>query len=265
MNFRVVYALVLRYVYIYRRNKIRLFELFFWPLMHLLVWGNLTKFLQQSGKGDFPQFIAFLLGGMLLWDVLFRAQHGVAISFLEDIWTRNLLNIYVAPVRTVETLMSMFVLGILRVAITVPIMALLAYGFYQFDVLSLNPLLFPYVAVLLLFGWTLGVFANALIIRYGQGAEGLAWAIPFMIQPLAAVFYPVSILPSWLHGVAFSLPCTHVFEGMRAVMKTGVIDFSHVAIAAGLTLVWMILALILFGWTLRHARESGLLTKVASH
>ena len=265
MNYSAIYALVLRYIYIYRRNKIRLFELFFWPFMHLLVWGNLTAYLQQSGGGELPHFIAYLLGGMLLWDVLFRAQHGVAISFLEDIWTRNLLNIYVAPVRTVEMLISMFILGVLRVAFTVPIMAVLAFIFYKFNIFVLNPLLIPYFAILLLFGWVLGIIANALVIRWGQGAEGLAWAIPFMIQPFAAVFYPVSILPSWLHGVAWSLPCTHIFEGMRASMRTGAVEYSHILWATGITLVWMAVALAIFGRTLRHARNSGLLTKVASH
>ena len=98
-SFHTVSALVLRYVFLYTRNPVRFVELIFWPLVDLLVWGFLTIYLKGQGEGDFPTTIVFLIGGMILWDVMFRSQQGVAISFLEDVWTRNLLNIFVAPVR----------------------------------------------------------------------------------------------------------------------------------------------------------------------
>ena len=102
MNFRIVHALLLRYIFLYTRSPVRLVEMVFWPIVDMLVWGFLTVYLRQSTSGEFPHFITFLLGAMILWDILFRAQQGVAISFLEDVWTRNLLNIFVAPVRTLE-------------------------------------------------------------------------------------------------------------------------------------------------------------------
>jgi ABC-2 type transport system permease protein len=111
MNFRIISALVLRYLFLYTRTPMRLIELIFWPLVDLMVWGNLTLFLKDNTSESFGGFLMFLIGGMILWDVLFRAQQGVAISFLEDVWTRNLLNVFVAPVRTTEYVAATFSIG----------------------------------------------------------------------------------------------------------------------------------------------------------
>ena len=122
-SFNTVSALVLRYVFLYTRHPVRFVELIFWPLVDLLVWGFLTIYLQKQRGGGFPTTITFLIGGMILWDVLFRSQQGVAISFLEDVWTRNLLNVFVAPVRTVEYVAATCLVGVLRVGVTLVVLA----------------------------------------------------------------------------------------------------------------------------------------------
>ena len=133
MNPRIISALVLRYAFLYTRNWIRVVELIFWPTMELLVWGFLTTFIERQTTGDFPMFIRFLIGAMIFWDVLFRSQQAVAISFLEDVWTRNLLNVFVAPIRVTEYLAATFAFGMIRVTITVVLLAVLAKLLYAFN------------------------------------------------------------------------------------------------------------------------------------
>ncbi|GAA5131730.1 ABC transporter permease [Luteolibacter yonseiensis] len=263
-SINTVQALVLRYLYLYTRHPIRLVELIFWPLVDLLVWGFLTTYLKGHGEGGFPSSIGFLIGGMILWDVLFRSQQGVAISFLEDVWTRNLLNVFVAPVRTAEYVASTCVVGVLRVGVTLVVLTIVAALAYQFQLTNLGLGLLPFLGNLILFGWFLGMISTALIMRFGQAAESLAWAIPFFIQPLAAVFYPVSVLPSWLQPAAMALPCTPVFEGMRTVLSGKPVPWGNVEHALLLNLVWGAVAAIFFAMNLRHVRKSGLLVKVAT-
>jgi ABC-2 type transport system permease protein len=236
----------------------------FWPMVDILVWGFLTVFLQRSTTGAFPHFITYLLGAMILWDILFRAQQGVAISFLEDVWTRNLLNVFVAPVRTAEYLGATFVVGLMRIAVTATALVAVAWFGYAFNIFRLEWWLLPFFANLLLFGWALGMISTALILRWGQAAESLAWAVPFFIQPVVAVFYPVSALPGWLRPVALAFPPTHVFEGMREVMKTGTMNPTTLAWACALNLLYLALAGGLFAWMLHHIRRRGLLTKFAT-
>jgi ABC-2 type transport system permease protein len=265
MNFRVISALILRYLYLYARTPMRLVELVFWPMVDLLIWGYLTMFIKENTGGDFSQKITFLIGAMILWDVIFRAQQGVAVSFLEDVWTRNLLNVFVAPVRTQDYVAATFGVGLMRIAITVVIMSVVAMLMYGFNVLTIGWALVPFFANLLLCGWALGMISTALILRWGQAVESLAWAIPFFIQPFSAVFYPVgNITPMWLQKLSLMLPSTHVFEGMRLVMAGKGFSMEHFAWAMGLNVVLMGVAAWIFSAMLKSTRNRGLLTKFAT-
>ncbi|MBL9114326.1 MAG: ABC transporter permease [Verrucomicrobiaceae bacterium] len=265
MNFRIVSALVWRYLFLYTRTPMRLVELVFWPMVDLLVWGYLTLFIQENAGHSLPYPIAYLLGGIVLWDVLFRAQQGVAVSFLEDVWTRNLLNVFVAPVRTSEYVVATFGVGIMRILVTVSMMLLVAFMLYQFNVFTMGWALLPFFLNLLLCGWSLGMISTALILRWGQAAESLAWAVPFFIQPFVAVFYPIgSIKPEWIQYFALAMPPTHVFEGMREVMKTGTFNMHHFFWASVLNVIFLAASAWIFSSTLAATRRRGLLTKFAT-
>jgi ABC-2 type transport system permease protein len=129
---------------------------------------------------------------------------------------------------------------------------------------SLEFTLVPFFANLLVFGWSLGVVATALIMRWGQAAESLAWAVPFLIQPLCAAFYPVSVLPKWFQPVSLSLPCTHVFEGMRAVLAGRGFLWDHFWWSIGLNIIFLALAGLFYARVLRTVRQRGLLSKFAT-
>ena len=181
----------------------RIVEVLFWPIVELLVWGFFSQFMQNVGADqDLAYLGAWLIGGMILWEVTFRAQQAVAISFLEDVWTRNLLNVFVAPVRAGEYVAAGCGVGVIRVGVTTAVLMVIAQVAYAFDLTALNVGLLPFFANLMLFGWALGMFSTALILRFGQAAETLAWAVPFMVQPFACVFYPISELPAWLQPIS---------------------------------------------------------------
>jgi ABC-2 type transport system permease protein len=264
MNLNVISALVLRYLFLYTRSPMRLVELVFWPVVDLVVWGNVTVFIQANSDAKFGEFILFFLGAMILWDIMFRAQQGVAISFLEDVWTRNLLNVFVAPVRTSEYVSATFVVGLLRIIVTAVVLSLISWFGYSFNIFQLEWWLIPFFICLMLFGWSLGMISTALILRWGQAAESLAWAIPFFFQPVVAVFYPVDKMPSWSQPIAWCFPPTYIFEGMRELMKTGGMNWNHFWMALALNILYMVLAGWLFVWILNLTRKRGLLTKFAT-
>ncbi len=263
MNFGIIYGLVLRYTYLYRRSVPRMIELVFWPLMDLLVWGFLTVYLQKLNP-EVPGAVTFLIGAMIFWDVIYRSGQGVTMSFLEDVWTRNLLNIFVAPVRIREFLVATFIVGLLKIAIIVAILTVIAAAFYNFQLWSLGFALAPFLANLLLMGWSIGMVTTALILRYGQAVEALAWAIPFLIQPVSAVFYPVSVLPPALQVVAFGIPSTHVFEGMRAILAGNPMPTNTLLYATGLNVIWMAASAAFFAIMFASARKHGYLTKLGT-
>lgn len=254
-------ALLLRHLYLYRRSLPRWMEVFFWPVMDLLVWGFVTRYLERV---HVPDAVLFLLGGVIFWDVFYRSQQAITLSVTEEIWVRNILNIFIAPVRISELMLATCLLGILRAAANAVVLSLLAYFFYAFDLLSIGPALIPFMASLLLFGWALGMCTMALILRFGHAAEALIWGTPFLLQPISAVFYPLDVLPSALQTLARAFPSTYVFEGMRAALQTGRVETSLLITALLLNLVYLAAAAWFFGWMLERVREKGYLSRLAA-
>ena len=264
MNLRIVQALVTRYLYLYSRTPVRMVELVFWPLVGLMVWGFVSQYVAENSAAGMAVPATFLIGAVILWDVLFRAQQGVSIYFLEDVRTRNLLNLFAAPVRLSEYLAATYTVGFLRATFTVTLLSILSLLIFGFKVSNIGWQLMPFILNLLVFGWSLGMISTALILRWGPAAESLAWAVPFFIQPVAAVFYPVSVLPPILQKVAGCLPCAYIFEGMRSALQGAPFSGSDLLWATGLNLIYLAAAGLLFAKVMRIARERGLLTKFAS-
>ncbi len=254
-------ALITRHLYTFRRSPMRLMELVYWPLLDLLVWGFVSVYLQRLGT-SVPNFVAFFIGALILWDILFRAQQGISVTYLEEIWSRNLMNLFVSPLSVAEFLTATVIISLGKLTVAALAMAVLAVVFYQFNILTLGVSLFPFVVNLLLFGWSLGIFTTALILRFGQAAESLAWILAFAFQPFSAVFYPVSVLPPWMQAVAQIIPSSHIFEGMRQVLGGHAMPWSHVGWAAGLNVVYALGSLGFFYATFALVKQRGLLSKV---
>jgi len=251
-------GLLLRNLYLYRRSTARAMEIFFWPVMNLMVWGFLTHYLK---KMNLPIAIDYLLGAMILWDLLYRSQQSITLSLTEEFWVKNIMNIFIAPIRTVEMVISMCIMGFIKSIITMSFLTVLAFGFYRFNIFDMGISLIPFFGNLILFGWGLGMFTMSLVLRYGHAAEALIWGVPFLIQPISAVFYPVAVLPFALKIVAFALPSTYIFEGMRSVLNTGTMNPRMLAMAFGMNIVYLIAGGAMFGWTLRLVRRKGYLSR----
>jgi ABC-2 type transport system permease protein len=257
---RRILAVVLRDLYALRHSVVRVFEILYWPLVELLIWGYVSLYLQAR---QVPAVVAGLLGGVLLWQLLFRSQSEVSIAFMEDVWSRNLLNVFASPLTPGEYLAGMVAFSLAKLVVATAIMGVLAFVLYGFGLFSLGPALVPFAFLLLVMGWALGVFTVGVVLRFGHSAEVVAWALSFAFQPFAAVFYPVAILPGPMQALAAAVPASHVFEGMRAVIAGQGIDAGSLAAAAVLDLVYVAGALWFFHAMLGGVRRSGGLSRFA--
>jgi ABC-2 type transport system permease protein len=214
---RRIAAMVERYWYLLRSSWPRLLELLYWPTVQMMMWGFLQLYIGQN-SGYFARAGGTFIGAVLLWDILFRGQLGFSVSFLEEMWSRNLANLMMSPLKPIEFVIAMMVMSLVRLAIGMVPVTLLAIGFFGFNLWSLGLALAAFFVNLILTSWAVGIFVSGIIIRNGLGAENLAWTIMFLLMPLTCVYYPVAVLPHWLQLVAWSLPPTYVFEGMRALL-----------------------------------------------
>ena len=251
-------AMILRHAYLMRTSWPRVFELMYWPTIQMVLWGFITRFL-LTNSSYIAQAAGVLVSAVLLWDVLFRGQLGFSLSFLEEVWSRNLGNLLVSPLRPSELLLSLMTMSLIRTVVGVLPAAGLAIVFYQANVFELGLPLVGFFSILLMMGWAIGMMVCALILRVGLGAESVAWLAIFLIAPVSAIYYPVSVLPGWLQVVAWSLPTAPVFEGMRAILVDGIVRYDLMVHALGLVAIYMVVGAGLFLFAFHVARRRGLL------
>ena len=244
-------AMVLRHLYVLRGSWPRLLELAYWPTMQMIIWGFITVFLYTNSTWVARAF-GVLLSAVMLWDVLFRGQLGFTLSFMEEMWSRNLANLFVSPLKPIEHVLSLITMSLIRTIIGVLPAALLAIPLYHYSIFSLGLPLLGFFANLLVMSWAMGLPITALILRFGQGAENFAWFLIFLLAPVSAVYYPVHVLPSWLQPVSWSLPSTYVFEGMRSLLVDKQFRGDLMLEAAGLNLVYIAIGIVIYLGGLPH-------------
>jgi ABC-2 type transport system permease protein len=255
-SFNRVAAMVRRYWYVLRSSWPRILDLIYWPTVQMLMWGFLQLYVMQNA-GFFARAGGVFIGSVLLWDILFRGQLGFSISFLEEMWSRNLANIMMSPLRPVEFVGALMIMSVIRLAIGMVPVSLLAIAFFGFNLWALGIALAAFFANLLLTSWSIGIFVAGLLLRNGLGAESMAWTIMFLFLPLTCVYYPVAVLPHWLQYVAWSLPPTYVFEGMRALLIDHVFRADLMLAAFAFNLLLFAAASLAFFKLLQSARVQG--------
>lgn len=243
-----------------RRSWPRLLELAYWPTVQMILWGFVTVFFVQHSSW-LAQAAGVLVSAVLLWDVLFRANLGISISFMEEMWARNLAQLFASPLRPYELVIALALMSLLRTFISVLPAMLLALPLFGVSVFAIGLPLAAFFANLLLFGWSIGLFVSALVLRLGLGAESLAWVSVFALAPLSGVYYPISVLPDWLQPVSWLLPTAYVFEGMRAVLFEHAVHIDLLIEGSALNLAYMAAATAFFLYICRVARERGLLVQ----
>jgi ABC-2 type transport system permease protein len=258
---RRIGAVALRHYYLLRSSWPRLLEIVYWPAVQMTMWGFLQLGISRQ-EGMLAAAASTFLAAFLLWDILFRGQLGFSMSFLEEMWSRNLPNLMISPLRSYEFVLALVLMGTVRLAIGLVPVTFLALLFFGFNFWSLGVALVAFFANLLFTSWAVGMFCSGLVLRHGLGAEGLTWSLMFIFLPLTCVYYPVTTLPAWLQPISWALPPTAVFEGMRALVLEHAFRADLMMWALALNVVWICVAAAAFTMLLNSARRSGSLIQV---
>jgi ABC-2 type transport system permease protein len=228
-----VKAVSRRQWFVMMRSPHRLFDVTIWPLVDVLLFGSIATFFAQADGGSVGQTaFGYMLAGILLWHVVYQSQISLSTGFLEEAWSRNLLNLMVTPMREWEYIAGVIFLGIVKLVLGVGLVALVALAAFAFNVTEIGLTLVPIAAVLLVTGWVIALFVIGLVLRFGAGAEALAWGILFVVMPLSGAFYPIDALPGLLQPIARLLPTTHAFIAARAVLDGGGVPWARLGLAA---------------------------------
>lgn len=259
VSVRRVRGIILNNWYVLRHSPLRIMELFYWPFLEVVLWGFIAEYLR--GRSNVPGGVGVFLGAVVLWDVLFRTQQELAITYMMSMWDRSIVNLFSSPLRQIEHVVGDMAFSVVRVAIGATVLIGFTRVAFGFNMLDTGRVLAPALVILLGFGWALGMTIRSAVMRFGSNAEVLAWSLAFLLQPVSAVYYPVSSLPGWLQAVAKAMPTALVFEAVRAFLAYGHVLGSRLVVAAALDLVYLGAAALLLRRTYRVVRERGLLSR----
>ncbi len=257
MKFHRVFGVFLRYFYVMRKGLHHLSDLFYWPIVDILLWG-LTSIWIQSQNFHVPNMPLILMTALIFWQICWRGSVDISVCLLQEFWQRNLVNFFSTPLRISEWITGVLLLSLCKLFFTISFASLAVYILYSLNVFTVGWAFIPFAASLLFFGWTVGFLASSAIIYWGHNVEMFAWMAGALFAPFSAVFYPVSVLPPVAQYISWSLPTTYIFEGMRIVLHTGIFPTNYFLISLGLNAIYLSGSIILFKRMFEKSRNKGL-------
>lgn len=258
MKLHRMYAIVLRNLYAFRRNYDRWFDAFYWALMDLLLWGLATSYIAQLSP-SFGKITIIIVSGITFWFIVTRSQYESNVALLEDIWSRNLLNIFISPLKFSEWIVGVLVIGIIKAAITFITAMGVAYLLYKVNILSYGFWLPVLIVLLLMTGWWVSFFITSAVLRYGSKIQTFAWTLVVLLAPFSGIYYPISSLPQWAQTISYFLPTTYVFESIRQLINTGNLDVMNLLISFLLNLLYITISIFLLHSGYKKLLERGML------
>lgn len=263
MSFYRTFAILLRQFYLIRGSFSRLFPLFAWAGIDMVLWGFLTRYLNSFVSSGF-NFVPALLGAVLLWDFCIRIMQGVTMAFFEDVWSNNFINMFATPLLISEYVLGLVLSTIATSSIGLIVMLSIATVIFKLSIFVYGIMAIPFIMVLFLFGISIGIFGSALVLHFGPASEWFIWPLPALVSPFVGVFYPISTLPGWMQIVSRFLPPSYVFEGLRAIVLGK--GFTGLPLVWGgcLAIVYIVLAHSFFTKVYRNSLRTGNLVRYSA-
>ena len=258
MNFNKIFALSLRHVYLIKGSFPRILDLIYWPTIQIFLWGFISKFFTLNSS-YFENTVGIILSAAILYDFLFRSSISYNMMFLEEIWSRNFTNLFIAPIKISEIIAALTFTAIFRTLIGLVPAALLAIPLFGVSIFKIGvPIIFLLIT-LYIFGVTLGLFVTSGLVRFGPSFENIAWASLFFLAPLGCIYYPIEILPDWLQIIAKLLPLVHIFEEMRNVLIHDIINYYQILKAIIISFIYFVFGIVVFYLSYEGAKNRGTL------
>ncbi len=251
-----IWAVFLRYFYTFWKSD-SLCDIFYWPALDIFLWGMTSMWIQKT-QGGLPDLALAILTGLVFWQLIWRGNYEVTINLLLEFWNRNMVNLFSTPLKLSEWIISVMLVGFFKILVNLIFGAVIVYLAYALNIFQVGWAILPYCALLTMSGWFMGFMSAAVIVYYGQRLQMLAWMTGYLFAPFSAVYYPVSALPEWAQVIAYCLPTTYIFEGMREVLYCGEFSSKPIYMSLWLSLLYVAASIAFFVYMYEKSRNKGL-------
>lgn len=255
MSWRRIFAVLVQEWYISRRSLEIFFDIVFYPVVSVIVFGYIGVYL--SGGAN-TVTAGHLFVGSILWQVVWVTQYSISVGALWNVWSKNLSNLFIAPLSLKEYTFALCLAGFVKALILLLLTSLLYLVIFGFNILDVGPAnLFWVTLNLLMFAWSTGMVLLGLIFRYGTKVQAIAWGVVSLFQPLTAAFFPVSVLPVPLQKFALIFPLTHAFEAARRGLVDKAINWPLISTALIENVIYFGVAIWLFNYLFNKSKSTG--------
>ena len=261
MNLTRIYGLFLRHFYLITRSFPRILDLIYWPTIQITLWGFISNFFADHST-FYNGAVGVILSCAILYDFLFRTSIGFNMLFLEEIWSRNFTNLFIAPMRISEIIVSLVFTALIRALIGLVPAILLTSPLFGISLLDLGMPLTLIFLSLYIFGITLGLLVSAGLLRFGPSFENISWSTMFLLAPFGCIYYPIETLPEIFQSIAYALPLVYLFEEARNILVNQIVDYNNIMQALYLNLLYLIIAISIFYYSFDKARDKGTLINI---
>ena len=256
-----IYGLFLRHFYLITRSFPRILDLIYWPSIQITLWGFISNFF-ASYSSYYNNAVGVILTCAILYDFLFRTSIGFNMLFLEEIWSRNFTNLFIAPIKISEIITSLIFTALIRALIGLIPAIILTSPIFGISILDLGFHLFFLFLSLYIFGITLGILVSSGLLRFGPSFENIAWSTMFLLAPFGCIYYPIETLPEIFQKIAYSLPLVYIFEEARNILINNTVNLENIFTALKLNAVYLVIAIALFYFSFDVARKKGTLINI---
>ncbi len=258
MKIHRLFGVILRHIFLFRHSINRFADAFYWPMMDLLLWGLTISYVKSLSPNPY-NVILVIVSGLLLWQVVWRGQYEITVNILEELWSKNLLNLFVSPLKFSEWMFSLVLLSVIKASLTVAFASTIAFLLYKVGLFYYGLYLIPFILLLFMTGWWVGFIVAGLILRFGTKVEQFAWSAIYLIAPFSAIYYPLSILPGWAQKISMLIPTAYIFEGAREIVFKGTLDLNKLIISFILNVICLILSVIFLRRSFKKVLDRGLI------
>ena len=261
MNWNKIFALSLRHIYLIKGSFPRILDLIYWPTIQIFLWGFISKFFTLNSS-FYENTVGIILSAAILYDFLFRSSISYNMMFLEEIWSRNFTNLFIAPIKLSEIIAALTFTAIFRTMIGLVPAALLAIPFFGVSILKIGTPLIFLLITLYIFGVTLGLLVTSGLVRFGPSFENIAWSTMFLLAPFGCIYYPVETLPGIFQSIAYALPLVYIFEETRNILVNQFVNYENIIQALYLNVLYLTIAISTFYYSFDKARDKGTLINI---
>lgn len=256
MKFNRIWAIILRHLLLTTRSADKISNVFYWPLINIVLWGVTGVWLQETSKA--PNLALTLLTCLVLWQIVIRVNVETAKGVLEELLSHNLVNIFSTPITFWQWLSALLILGILNMAVVTLSGSFIVYLFYGINIFNIGLIIIPVMLLLLISGWSIGLIICASLINFGLNAQDFLYMLVWAFAPFSAVYYPLSVMPPLVRSIAKALPMSYVFESVRIIISQNIIPTKMLIISLLLNILYFTLSCLLFYFAFKKSLNKGL-------